>query len=202
MRTFIAIEFPPTIQQQLENITRQLRSYLRTQNAPECLRWAGLHNVHLTLRFLGETTSAQAQLLAADLAEMTKRQEPFKLALGHVGGFPNLRQPRVLWLGVEGDIKQLNALQVVVEQCVQRAGFPAETRAFSPHITLARASRNAAKSDLRQIGQLVQTYSAPESLRELPPFQVSELVHMQSQLYRSGAVHTPLARFRFGVSLG
>ncbi|MEZ4660743.1 MAG: RNA 2',3'-cyclic phosphodiesterase [Caldilineaceae bacterium] len=197
MRTFIAIEFPPTIQQQLADAARQLRAHLRAHNAPDCLRWAGLHNAHLTLRFLGDTTDAQAQALAVALEAIAQKQPPFELALDSVGGFPHLRQPRVLWLGVAGDMTQLCALQSAVEQCVQRAGLAAETQPFSPHVTLARADRQATKSDLRRIGELVGVYAAAargEPLR----FAVNAFVHMESRLQRGGAVHTPLRHFRLG----
>lgn len=198
MRTFIAIEFPSNIRQQLDETVRRLRGHLRAHQAPDSLRWAGLHNAHLTLRFLGDTTDAQVQTLAAALDAIARKQPPFELAIGCVGGFPNLRQPRVLWLGVGGDMAPLNALQSAVEKGAQRAGFSAETRPFSPHITLARAGRLASKSDLRLVGQLVQDYAAMAQ-QEPPHFQINEVVHMKSDLQRGGAVHTPVGRFGFGA---
>ena len=200
MRTFIALEFPPAIHTQLADATQRLRTYLRSQRAPDCLRWAGLYNAHLTLRFLGDTTPVQAQLLADALAVIAQHQPPFELMLGHIGAFPNVRQPRVLWLGVAGDVAPLHALHSAVEQRVTHAGFRAETRPFSPHITLARANQRASRADLRRIGQLVQEYTEIIAQPQMSCFQVNELVHMESQLQRGGAVHTPLGRFQFGAS--
>ncbi|MCB9148400.1 MAG: RNA 2',3'-cyclic phosphodiesterase [Caldilineaceae bacterium] len=200
MRTFIALEFPPTIHAQLADAAQRLRSYLRSQRAPDCLRWAGLHNAHLTLRFLGDTTSVQARLLADALADIAQHQPPFELMLGHIDAFPNVRQPRVLWLGVAGDVAPLHTLHSAIEQRVTHAGFPAETRPFSPHITLARANQRASRADLRLLGQLVQEYAETIAQPQMSRFQVTELVHMQSQLQRGGAVHTSLGRFQFGAS--
>lgn len=195
MRTFIAIEFPITIHRALDQRSQALRSYLRAHNAPDSLRWSTMDNAHLTLRFLGETTSRQTQTLATTFRELAAAHAPFELALSSIGGFPNLRQPRVIWLGIGGDLVNLNALQTAVEQAVQQVGFTAETRPFSPHITLARARREAGRDQLHNIGQLVEAYR-----EEATPahWHVAEFVHMQSDLRPTGAVYRPVARFRLG----
>ena len=200
MRTFLAIEFSSSIHQQLEIIRNDIRGHLRSQNAPDCLRWSPLHNTHLTLRFLGETTAAQAQTIATGLHEAASNQQPFTLTLGTIGGFPKLKSPRVLWLGIKDDLPQLQALQSEIEQMVQLVGFPAERRAYTPHVTLARASKRATKSDLQQIGRLLQGYVAKEGEKrqKQKPLQmhVDEVVHMQSTLQTGGSIYTSLATFR------
>lgn len=191
MRTFIAIEFSHEVHHQLQTNGDHLRAYLRRQGAPACLRWSAVDNIHLTLRFLGETTAAQAQLIATELRAAAMQHAPFALTLGGVGGFPNIRQPRVLWLGVGGDLAQLHALQAAVEGTVQRAGFAAEERPFAAHITLARAQRTASKEELRATGSHLATYKATTPI----PVYVDAVVHMRSDLRPSGAVYTLLAHF-------
>ncbi|MEZ4713531.1 MAG: RNA 2',3'-cyclic phosphodiesterase [Caldilineaceae bacterium] len=196
MRTFIAIEFPSNIRQQLDETVRRLRGHLRAHQAPDSLRWAGLHNAHLTLRFLGDTTDAQVQTLAAALDAIARKQPPFELALGCVGGFPNLRQPRVLWLGVGGDMAPLNAAKRSGKGRAAPPVFPPKrgpSRRTSPW-----PRRPGFKSDLRLVGQLVQDYAAMAQ-QEPPHFQINEVVHMKSDLQRGGAVHTPVGRFGFGA---
>ena len=195
MRTFIAIEFPTPIQQNLDQRSTVLRNDLRAQNAPSCLRWATVTNAHLTLRFLGETTKGQVQALATGLHTLAAAHRPFELTLGAVGGFPNLRQPRVLWLGIGGELAKLHALQAAIEQQVQRVGFTAEMRPFSPHITLVRAKREAERAQLHRIGQLV---TADREMTTAVSWRATSFVHIQSELRPSGAIYTPLAHFRLG----
>lgn len=196
MRTFIAIEFPVTIQQTLDQRSQALQSYLRAQNAPSCLRWATVTNAHLTLRFLGETTNAQVQAMATGLHTLAAAHLPFELTFGAVGGFPTLRQPRVLWLGIGGELTKLNTLQAAIEQQVQCVGFTAETRPFSPHITLARAKRDAERAQLHRIGQLVAAYR--ETVTAVP-WPITTFVHMQSELRPTGSIYTPITHFHLGV---
>lgn len=191
MRSFIAIEFSHPVHHQLQANGDHLRAYLRRQNAPVCLRWSAVDNIHLTLRFLGETTAAQAQIIATGLRAAAMQHAPFTLTLGGVGGFPTVRQPRVVWLGVGGDVGQLHALQAAVEQTVQLAGFAAEERPFAAHITLARAQRDATKEQLRAVGSHLATYNVTTPI----PVYVDAVVHMRSDLRPSGAVYTRLAHF-------
>jgi 2'-5' RNA ligase len=190
MRTFIAIEFPTTVQQALQHLCGELKRHLAAQKAPDCLRWAPVDNIHLTLRFLGDTTPAQAQIIATGLREVTANSAPFELTVGGVGAFPQLRQPRVLWLGVGGDLTQLHALQAAVEQTAQLAGFAAEERPFTAHITLARTQRSASREQLRTLGTHLATAGSPPQLS----LRVDEIVHMRSDLQPRQAVYTPLVR--------
>ncbi len=195
MRTFIAIEFPPTVQQQLAGICQGLRSYLQAMHAPNCLRWIPPNNRHLTLRFLGETTPAQMQMVATALRNVVDGRTAFDLTLAGIGGFPTLRQPRLLWLGVGGELPQLHTLQAAIEAAVQAVGCVAEERPFSAHITVARAQHNATKEQLRRLGELVQAYGAAEQI----VLCVAEVVHLQSELRSSGAKYRPLQRFRLNA---
>lgn len=191
MRTFIAIEFSREVHQQLQTVCHELRAHLRSQDAPQSLRWTALDNLHLTLRFLGETTAAQAQIIATGLQEAALQHAPFALTLSGVGGFPNVRQPRVVWLGVGGDLAQLYAFQAAVEGAVQLAGFAAEERPFAAHLTLARAQRAASREQLRAVGSCLATYGATTSI----PVPVAAVVHMRSELRTSGPIYTPLGHF-------
>jgi len=191
MRTFIAIEFSPEVHQQLQSIGAQLRTDLRRQGASDGLRWSASENIHLTLRFLGDTTAAQTQRIATGLGAAAMQHAPFTLTLGGVGGFPQLHQPRVLWLGVGGDLAQLHALQAAVEETVQQAGFAAAERPFAAHITLARAQRTATQEQLRAAGSHLAAYGATPSM----PVQVHELVQLRSELQPTGAVYTRLGRY-------
>lgn len=191
VRTFIAIEFPKEVRQQLTRISDTVQEELRVQHASSALRWTAVDKMHLTLRFLGETTKAQAQIIATGLREAANDHAPFALTIDRIGAFPNLRQPRVVWLGVGGDVQQLSTLQGTVEKAVQTAGFAAEDRPFSPHLTLARAQRGATHNTLRKVGQLLQELRTPEQIA----VTVGEIVYVHSELKPGGSVYTSLGHF-------
>jgi 2'-5' RNA ligase len=100
LRTFIAIDLPTPILHALAATQEQLQAYLRAQNKGAALRWSPVKNLHLTLRFLGETTSSQHEQVTARLRAVAAKTMPFTLAVDStgngLGGFPTLRQPRVL----------------------------------------------------------------------------------------------------------
>jgi 2'-5' RNA ligase len=197
LRTFIAVELPHSVQSAIAAEQARVQAHLRQAGAPDGLRWTAPGNIHLTLRFLGETTPAQSAALIQALGQVAPKWPTLRLAVGKLGCFPTLRAPRVVWLGVNGDLGQLAKMQTEVESLVQAVGFPAEERAFSPHLTVARARREASRPNLQQTGQALASYRAAESLAR---FAVDHLVYFQSELRPGGSVYTPLAIIPCGGS--
>jgi 2'-5' RNA ligase len=194
MRTFIAIDLSPDIKQQMRTLQRRLQSDLRPLGGDRLLKWTNPDKVHVTLRFLGDTSEVQTRRMAEDLRRITSEMAPFGLQLGGIGVFPNWPRLRVLWVGVEGELAALHRLQQAVEAAAQAAGFAAEDKSFSPHITLARVGKEARGEDVRRIGEFLRSRSAQETpLAEA--WRVEEIVHMQSQLRPEGAVYTPIQHF-------
>src|SRR5207244_6638048 len=118
-----------------------------------------------------------------------------RLRTGALGCFPSGRQPRVLWLGLDGDLEPLGALRDAVEEAISPLGWPdpqagAPTRPFAPHLTLARLRPDASHAERAGIGQACGTIWPP------PPthFAVQEVSLMLSELRPDGARYTPLAR--------
>lgn len=194
MRTFIAVDLSPDIKQQMRTLQRRLQSDLRPLGGDRLLKWTNPDKVHVTLRFLGDTSEVQTRRMAEDLRRITSEMAPFGLQLGGIGVFPNWPRLRVLWVGVEGELAALHRLQQAVEAAAQAAGFAAEDKSFSPHITLARVGKEARGEDVRRIGEFLRSRSAQETpLAEA--WRVEEIVHMQSQLRPEGAVYTPIQHF-------
>ena len=194
MRTFIAIDLSPDIKQQMRTLQRRLQSDLRPLGGDRLLKWTNPDKVHVTLRFLGDTSEVQTRRMAEDLRRITSEMAPFGLQLGGIGVFPNWPRLRVLWVGVEGELAALHRLQQAVEAAAQAAGFAAEDKSFSPHITLARVGKEARGEEVRRIGEFLRTAAAQERpLAEA--WRVEEIVHMQSQLRPEGAVYTPIQHF-------
>ena len=132
MRTFIAVPLPPECQKLLS----ELQSEMRALDAD--VRWTAVPSIHLTLKFLGEIDPGILPGLSAALRSATASSPSFGLSLRGLGGFPNLRNPRVIWCGVEGEAYKLSEVQKMVEQTCASFGFEPEAREFHPHLTLGR----------------------------------------------------------------
>ncbi len=196
-RTFVAVELPAEVKRAIAAEQARVQAALAGQGIASTLRWSPVDNIHLTLRFLGDTTSAQQRRLIDGLASAARVWSPFALSTGGLGCFPNCRAPRVVWLGVAGDMAALAAIQSEVERLAQAIGFAAEERAFSPHLTLARARREASRPALQETGRVLAVLAVDDTPPALP-FNVDHVVYFHSDLRAGGSVYTPLAVLPFG----
>ncbi len=183
LRLFIALEMPAPIQQALQTISADLQAKL--PNSP--LRWIPVPSIHLTLKFLGDVAEESVPAIQAELEQQAAAFAPFDLSVAELGVFPNVRRPRIVWVGVDAP-SQLSALQLSVENAMEKLGYPAEQRDFTPHLTLARAIRGANPAALALVGKLVSA----EWLREKSSASVDRVTLFQSSLNRGGAVYNPL----------
>jgi 2'-5' RNA ligase len=175
IRLFIAIELPEPIQKALLEAAAQLGRRL-----PEgVVRWVKPEQMHLTLRFLGDTAVARLPALQDQLEELGNQHAPFCLRLNGVGAFPNRQKPRVVWAGLAGELAVLQAMQVALEARVVALGWAGEQRPFSPHITLGR---------VKDAGQ-VQEMAWGSDLAALE-FRVTAVQLVQSELRPFGPIYT------------
>lgn len=181
LRTFIAVELPEPARSDLA----QVAGALAAAWPDGAVRWTRPEGIHLTLRFLGETEEGAVARLRALLDEVAQGARPLELVLGPVGGFPSVRRPRVIWVGLEGEgLTGLDRLQRQVEHGVRGLGWEREGRAFHPHLTLGRVRQEAPAP-------------APEWARAPVPraaVPVRELVLVRSLLTPSGAEYSSLHR--------
>jgi 2'-5' RNA ligase len=191
MRTFIAIALPEPSKRHVIAQQRQVQQHLREAGLPEVFRWTPPENLHLTLRFLGDTAVVQRQAVETALQRIAGATPAFDLAVQALGCFPNLRRPNILWLDLAGDVSRLAALQRQIEAAVQAAGFAAEDRAFSPHLTVARAQKSATTQEQQRAGDVLRrVIGLPPSAGE--PFTVDSVHLVESELRPSGSVYTTL----------
>jgi 2'-5' RNA ligase len=181
-RLFIAIEPPPPV---LEAV-RGAQTDLKRRVPDGVARWVKPEGVHLTLKFLGDVPQNQLDDLQSVLSDAAAGLQRFALYVQGVGCFPNTRRPRVVWLGLGGDLESLSTLQARVEEHVVPLGYPTEDRAFHPHLTLARADRRASRDDLSALGELIERTTSGK----LADWPVGALSLMRSQLRPGGAVYT------------
>jgi 2'-5' RNA ligase len=183
IRAFIAIDLTPQILQRLDQVSAQLKT--RLEGVP--VRWVSVDNIHLTLKFLGDVSLANVEMLEKILQTEVNAHHVFEISVGGLGAFPSNRRPRVMWVGVEAPA-ELPAVQDGVESALARLGYAREERPFSPHLTLGRISRNANRQDERLIGEAIESIK----LGFLGVARVNEVHLYKSDLHPSGAVYTRL----------
>lgn len=179
-RAFVAIELPDDVRELLQKIV----PLLRRADRERIVRWVRPEGIHLTLKFLGDTSEDRVEEIEKALRNATAGHQPFLLRLGKVGAFSDSRSrtDRVIWMGLEGDGERLSALQQDVESALNAVGFTPEQRNFAPHLTLGRIPRGRRSS---------VNWNGMATLRlGNPSFQVTGISLMESALLRGGARYT------------
>lgn len=177
-RLFLAVPLPAEVRPALAPLAAGLPG----------ARWVRPEQLHLTLRFLGDTPPDLQRALVARLAAAGPWPRP-QLGLQGPGVFPRTGPPRSLWLGV-ARTPELASLQARVEALVVDLGFPPEPRPFQPHLTLARL-RGAPRGE-------VQAYLARHRGFRLGPLAVPAFGLYASRTLPEGSVHTLEAAFSLG----
>ncbi|MGQ9833313.1 MAG: RNA 2',3'-cyclic phosphodiesterase [Candidatus Villigracilaceae bacterium] len=183
LRSFIAIELPATLQEAIYQACLPLRQALGSS----LVRWVPPQNLHLTLKFLGDVSSANLDLLKQMLRAETERQPPFELEVGTLGSFPNPKRARVIWVGIQAPAT-LTTLQRNIETAAARLGYLSEERHFSPHLTVGRVSQHATIADQQKIRTLLES----TQIGVIGRAQVTSVCLFRSDLQPTGAVYTPL----------
>lgn len=180
MRLFVALDIPEPVREALAELSARLKKICPSA------RWVRLEGVHITLKFIGEVPSEKAEKIPQVLGELPSFG-PIQLRFAGLGFFPSARRPRVFWAGVEADPK-LAELASAIETKLEPLGIARETRAFHPHLTLARF----------ESPQGAQALSAAVESLGMPEFgtQTFTEFHLyQSVLKRSGAEYTRLVTY-------
>jgi len=183
MRLFFAVPAPPAVRDALGAWAHEMR-----RRAPGW-RWVDPSLVHLTLRFLGDTDPARVEPIAASVREIAGRVPRHAVQVRGWGVFPSPSRPRVLWVGLAGELAPLAGLAGEVEAAARALGFAPEERAFRAHLTLARAARDAPP----------RPPGPPDPERpDFGPMPVDEVVLYRSHLGPAGPTYEPLARLPLG----
>lgn len=181
MRLFVAVTPPPEVRQAALERARNV-------SWKGLIRWVPPRNVHLTLKFLGETPEETVPQLEAALEQVCTGHGAFDLALEGVGAFPSAGKARTLWVGAGQGSDSLTALAEDVEDALQGLGFEREKRPFHPHATVGRA----------KYGRAAMTGEEPAS--EPLRFRVRSVELVRSRLTDEGAIYSVAASFALGAS--
>ena len=150
IRAFIAVDLSPEILERIEQVSLDLRA--RMKDVP--VRWVPVENIHLTLKFLGNVSTANLEILKDILGKVVSSHCECDISVGGIGAFPKPHNPRVIWVGMEVP-QELVTLQHNIEIETARLGYSREYRPFSPHLTFGRVSRNASDQDVHAIADVL-----------------------------------------------
>lgn len=153
IRTFIAVDLPPSVLEALGQVSSQLQEKLL--DTP--VRWVNYQKMHLTLKFLGDISKENIGMVEKILQSEAAKRQSMEIGIGGIGAFPKMRHPRVIWIGIEAPT-DLFDLRRGIEDCVARLGYNYDKYDFTPHLTLGRISRKASARDVRKIGNVLHEY--------------------------------------------
>jgi RNA 2',3'-cyclic 3'-phosphodiesterase len=179
IRAFIAIELNDHIRHELSRI----QSLLKRADAD--VKWTEPENLHLTIKFLGDTPIDKLPEINSVLEQTANAFHPFDIEIQELGAFPNTHAPRIIWAGVTRQADQVTAIASMIESGLEPLGFKKADRAFSTHITLGRARSPDGKVCL---SRAIAKTALPTGLTQ----KISRLILFQSELTSSGPVYSTI----------
>jgi 2'-5' RNA ligase len=182
LRAFIAVEIPSGIREAVSTATAPLQ-----KKTGSIVRWVPVTNMHLTLKFLGDVSPTNVEMLSEMLRSEADLFYCFDLRLNGLGSFPNLKRPRVIYIGIQAPA-MLEALQRGIESASRRLGYESEERGFSPHLTIGRVKQNVTATEQQSIRRALE-----ETRIDLLGTARVDSVHLyKSDLMPSGSIYTRL----------
>ena len=181
MRTFIAIKI---------DISPDFRAFidaLHIRLRENRIKWIDPGNFHLTLFFLGETQESQVRSISNDLEKISRNAKQLELKLRGVGVFKNIRDPRVIWIGIDSN-SILTELQVEIQKCAESHGFQKDTRPYKPHLTIGRPKKILQKIQLVEVTNEYQNTFFGKVI-------IEDIIFYQSLLRREGPEYRVIKKF-------
>jgi len=176
-RTFIAVNLPPELKEELGKIIGDLKKI----NPDYGIKWTSPENLHLTLHFFGDLNEEQIALVEEGINKITERIDTFEMKTGRFGCFPNEREPKIVFIEII-DSEAIRILIGELEVMLQNLNFPVDTKPWKAHLTLGRA-----KDGMHcKIGGT-----------EFPPqvFGVKSIELTESQLTAEGPIYSVIKSF-------
>lgn len=179
-RIFIAIDISDETRKAAALYIKQMSEQF--PNAP--VKWERPEKLHLTIKFLGGTEEAMIPSVIVIVSQNAKKSRLFEIDIGGNGAFPSAKNPRILWFGVGEPTGALKDLATRIDKDCAAIGFEPETRAFKPHLTMARVR------DPRHAGEIGTAHAA----NQFGPFRFTcdQLVLYKSHLGRSESTYEKL----------
>jgi 2'-5' RNA ligase len=184
LRCFVAIDIPEMIKKEIGELVETLKKY------DADVKWVTAANLHLTLKFLGDTPETAIPQIQKALSTVVSSYKPFCMKIRGTGVFPNRKYPRVCWIGTEG-AGILKNLKKDIENSMIHFGFLKEDKDFNPHLTIGR---------VRSLKGVIKVVNELESFqeKEFGVTNVESIKIMRSELKSKGPEYTCLHEVRFG----
>lgn len=184
IRTFIALDLGESVRERLVSLQEAL-----ARTGAE-VNWVEPENLHITLLFLGEVDEREVADVCRVVAERAQKIAPFSLQIQGAGAFPNLRRPRVIWVGVAGGTQEVVALHDTLEEGLLELGcYRREDRQFTPHVTLGRVKK---EENTQPLAALL----AKKGVFQAGSTTITSVQVMSSQLTPDGPIYSVLSRAR------
>ena len=181
LRAFIAIDITDEIRKELVRLQSELKKGLKGD-----ISWVEPENIHLTLRFLGQINDAQLEEIEGIVLKIVKKIKRFNMDLGVIGAFPDISNPRILWVGINFGFNELNEINAELEDCLETINFAVGEKYFHPHLTIARIKSIEGVNTLANLTKTIKPNKLPET--------VDSLIIYQSELTPEGAKYTQLLK--------
>lgn len=178
IRTFVSVPVPMT--DEIAGILTELRGIKGIRASP-----AG--QVHLTMKFLGDTDEKKVLRLCQSLKVAMSGKDGFDVVIEGIGAFPNERDPKVIWLGIK-DPENLKDIAGIVDTCVKDLNIKADDKPFSPHMTIGRVNY---KADLKGVFNNNRN-------KVFCSFRCDHINVMKSVLTPKGAIHSIIESIPLG----
>ncbi len=179
IRTFIAIKLPQTVVTYLSDYQTSTAGSL----PQKAVRWVKPQNMHLTMRFLGDTPQSKIADVVGVMDSSAESHPHFNLQLGKTGCFPNAKRPRVFWAGLQGAVDSAEKLKQSLDTQLIPLGWEPEQRSFKPHLTLGYIK------DHRNLRGVPLSVDVELSALDIP---VTDIHLFRSDLHPSGPIYTIL----------
>ena len=181
MRTFVSINLSPETKKQLLDVQEKIKSSMSGREESS-MRWESPDKLHITLFFIGIITPGKLNVVKNSLNEVNYKEGKLSLNLSSIGGFPNLRVPRVVFANIKDDGK-LVKLAGEVHRVMEELGFVSD-KPFHPHITLGRVKRDR-NVNLMKLSEINFKIN----------FEADAFYLMESKLKPTGSVYSKRERF-------
>ncbi|PWU10931.1 MAG: RNA 2',3'-cyclic phosphodiesterase [Verrucomicrobia bacterium] len=183
-RLFISIHLPDEVKSAME----QLRSEISQALPRASIRWLPRDQLHLTLKFLGNTEAANVDPLTNALRTLSNNFSAIELTARGLGCFPDIRRPRVIWVGVQDHRSELELLHKAICTAIQPFTAPEPEEKFTGHATLGRI-KQISRSEAKVLSKMIESHS--QTL--LGTWTAANVELMRSELSSQGAHHTCVA---------
>ena len=186
-RVFIAINLDKEIKKYLSNIQEDIINY---NNAQLKMKIVERRNLHISIKFLGDLNRLEIEKISLALQKLSSKYQPFKINLSkRIGIFPSTKKPRVIWIGVEKGISEVEKIYHDIERELQGESFYNNDKKFTTHITLGRVK------NIKYPNNLI------EFINKIDFKDISQMVNsvelMESNLTTKGPIYRVISKFPF-----